>query len=126
MKKLIFLLIMLCFFTTSGQQKHFKINWEGEKTLSTSSSKIIIPAFNNENFNFSYNEGLKFVSVWEIPAKRQVRHVGGAKVMGDAGNEIRAARIHDAHDLKWHAMWFQQGPDTGISHHVARGLQQCG
>jgi hypothetical protein len=62
MKKLIFLLTIICFSQVIGQQKHFKINWEGEKTLSTSSSKIIIPSFNQENFSFSYEDGLKEVS----------------------------------------------------------------
>ncbi|RLD29663.1 MAG: peptidase C25 [Bacteroidetes bacterium] len=66
MKKNIFSLVFLTFIFSYSQQKSFKIEWSGTETLSTSSSSIEIPAFNKENFNYSYENGLKFVAQWEL------------------------------------------------------------
>ncbi len=66
MKKIILLLPFFCFIFSYSQQKSFNIQWEGSKTLSTSASKIEIPSFNNENFSFDRENGLKFVAQWKI------------------------------------------------------------
>ena len=66
MKKIIFTLAFLIFSFSYSQQKSFKIEWSGIQTLSTSSSSIEIPSFNKENFNYSYENGLKFIAQWEL------------------------------------------------------------
>lgn len=66
MKRIIFPLVFLCFIFSHSQQKSFKIEWNGSKTLATSSSKIEIPSFNDENFNYTREDGLKYVSQWEL------------------------------------------------------------
>jgi len=66
MKKNIFTLSFLIFSFSYSQQKSFKIEWSGTQTLSTSSSSIEIPSFNKENFNYSYENGLKFIAQWEL------------------------------------------------------------
>lgn len=66
MKKIIFALVFLIFSYSYSQQKSFKIEWNGVKKLSTSSSKIEIPSFNKENFSYSYENGLIFIAQWEL------------------------------------------------------------
>jgi len=66
MKKIIFALVFLIFNYSYSQQKSFKIEWNGVKKLSTSSSKIEIPSFNKENFSYSYENGLIFIAQWEL------------------------------------------------------------
>jgi len=52
---------MLCF----GQQKQFNINWNGSKVLETAYSKIEVPGFDTNHFNYSDNNGLTFFAQWE-------------------------------------------------------------
>jgi len=66
MKKSIFYLVFLIFSFSYSQQKSFKIEWNGTKKISTSSSTIEIPSFNKENYSYSYENGLKFVAQWEL------------------------------------------------------------
>ena len=66
MKKNLYLIIFLLFSLSYSQQKQFNIEWKGSKTLSTSSSKTVVPFFNAENFSFDHISGLKFVAQWEI------------------------------------------------------------
>ena len=66
MKKIIFSLVFLCFIFSHSQQKSFKIEWDGSKVLSTSSSKIEIPSFKDENFSYSREDGLKYVAQWKL------------------------------------------------------------
>ncbi|MCK5400204.1 MAG: type IX secretion system sortase PorU [Flavobacteriaceae bacterium] len=66
MKKIIFALVFLIFSFSYSQQKSFKIEWNGTKKLSTSSSKIEIPTFNKENFSYSYENGLIFIAQWQL------------------------------------------------------------
>lgn len=65
MKKALFVFFFFCFFLSYSQQKLFKIEWEGSKTLSTWSSEVEIPAFNEENFSFDHVDGLKYIAQWE-------------------------------------------------------------
>ncbi len=66
MNKILYTIFFLSFFLSYSQQKQFKIEWEGTRTLSTSSSKTVVPSFNKENFSFDHISGLKFVSQWEL------------------------------------------------------------
>ncbi|PWK18267.1 type IX secretion system sortase PorU [Xanthomarina spongicola] len=66
MKKKLLSLLLFVTFLTYSQQKQFEIRWEGNKVLSTESFKLILPSFNEENFNYNLNEGLQFVSQWPI------------------------------------------------------------
>ena len=52
---------MLCF----GQQKQFNINWNGLKTLETAYTKIEVPAFDDNHFNYNEDQGLIFFAQWE-------------------------------------------------------------
>ncbi|WP_179348373.1 type IX secretion system sortase PorU [Winogradskyella pacifica] len=55
------LFTVLCF----GQQKQFNINWDGYKVLETSYSKIEVPAFDENHFNYNDDTGLIFFDQWE-------------------------------------------------------------
>ncbi|MCX7551919.1 type IX secretion system sortase PorU [Xanthomarina sp. F2636L] len=62
-------LLFLTFFATLviySQQKQFQIVWEGEKVLSAGSYSVIVPSFNEANFNYSDTEGLQYISQWKI------------------------------------------------------------
>ena len=64
--------------------------------------------------------------VGQVPAKGQVRDVGGIEIMGDAGFGNLAARIDDAHDLKRHGMGRKPVPEARAFEKLARGLQKGG
>jgi len=66
MKRILYSIIFLSFFLSYSQQKQFKIEWDGTRTLSASTSKTVVPSFNIENFSFDHISGLKFVSQWEL------------------------------------------------------------
>ena len=66
MKNTLLAVVFLSFLLSFSQQKQFKITWNGTKTLSTSSSKVVVPSFNIENFSFDHVSGLKFVTQWEL------------------------------------------------------------
>ena len=65
MKKLtlVFTLVFISF--GFSQQKSFTINWNGSKELSAETFSIEVPYFNKENFSFTYEDGLRFISQWE-------------------------------------------------------------
>ena len=65
MKKLILFVVLTSYSFCFSQQKSFEINWNGSKSLSTESSTIEVPFFNSENFSFTYEHGLKFISQWK-------------------------------------------------------------
>ena len=65
MKKFLFSVILLTTLLSYSQQKQFTIDWNGTRTLSTSSSKVEVPSFNNSNFSFDHVSGLKYISQWE-------------------------------------------------------------
>jgi len=67
MKKSFFILFFLSALLCYSQQKQFNIDWNGTKTLFTSSSKVEVPFFNKEHFSFDHVTGLKFVAQWESP-----------------------------------------------------------
>jgi len=66
MKKIIFALVFLTFGFSYCQKKSFSIKWSGTQKLSTSSSTIEIPSFNKENFSYSHENGLVFISQWKL------------------------------------------------------------
>ncbi|WP_179008778.1 type IX secretion system sortase PorU [Winogradskyella forsetii] len=55
------LFTMFCF----GQQKKFSINWNGNKILQTAYSKIEVPAFDADHFNYNDTYGLTYFAQWE-------------------------------------------------------------
>ncbi|TJY36528.1 type IX secretion system sortase PorU [Pontimicrobium aquaticum] len=65
MKKALFSVILLTTFLSYSQQKQFTINWNGTRTLSTESSKVEVPSFNDSNFSFDHVSGLKFITQWQ-------------------------------------------------------------
>ncbi|WP_435413059.1 type IX secretion system sortase PorU [Psychroserpens mesophilus] len=65
MKKLLFISFILCSTFAFTQQRQFVIQWDGTRTLETSSYQFELPGFNKENYNYSDSEGLHFVSQWE-------------------------------------------------------------
>ncbi|SDI09362.1 type IX secretion system sortase PorU [Winogradskyella thalassocola] len=60
-------LISLLLFTMHcfGQQKQFNITWNGSKVLETGYSKIEVPAFDENNFDYDDSKGLTFFAQWE-------------------------------------------------------------
>lgn len=60
-------LFTLIFFTVLcfGQQKQFKINWDGHKILQTDYTKIEVPAFDTDHFSYDETNGLTFFAQWE-------------------------------------------------------------
>jgi len=66
MKKKLFFLFLLTGVLGFSQQKRFEINWEGSKTLITSISKIEVPSFNSEHFNYDEVKGITFFSQWDV------------------------------------------------------------
>ena len=65
MKKVLFSVILLTTFISYSQQKQFTIDWNGTKTLSTWSSKVEVPSFDESNFSFDHVSGLKYINQWE-------------------------------------------------------------
>ncbi|MBJ6367960.1 type IX secretion system sortase PorU [Snuella sedimenti] len=65
MKQKISLLLFIISFSLFSQQKRFDIVWDGVQVISGGTYKIKIPAFNHENFSYSFEEGLQFIAQWE-------------------------------------------------------------
>ncbi len=66
MKEKVLLLFLIISAALFSQQKKFDINWDGFQTISGGSYDLKIPAFNADNFSYDFNEGLLFVTQWEI------------------------------------------------------------
>ncbi|WP_111685573.1 type IX secretion system sortase PorU [Winogradskyella tangerina] len=59
---------LVVFFLTLfsyGQQKQFKIEWNGDKVLQTDYGKIIVPGFDDKHFSYDDKKGLTFFAQWE-------------------------------------------------------------
>ena len=65
MKKNILLILLLVSNVCFSQQKQFNISWETTRVLATETSQFELPGFNNENYSFDADAGLKFVAQWE-------------------------------------------------------------
>ena len=61
--KLLLLFVLISSFGIS-QEKHFTIKWDGTIVLETANSKITVPSFDRDHFNFDMTTGLKFFSGW--------------------------------------------------------------
>jgi len=66
MKKNLLLLTFFLSIAVFSQQKKFNITWDGYKLLSANDFNIEVPFFNPENFNYSLDKGLQFISQWSI------------------------------------------------------------
>jgi len=66
MKNKLILIFFLSSFSVFSQQKRFDINWQGNRLLKTAISKIEVPAFDSEHFNFDEINGLTFFAQWDI------------------------------------------------------------
>ena len=64
--------------------------------------------------------------VWQVPAKRLVRDVGGVEVLDLAGFLGNTACVDDAHDLQGYRMGFEAVPQAGLLQHFAGRLQEGG
>ncbi len=60
---LLFLLISVVVFS---QQKKYSISWEESQTISTGNFSLKVPFFNAEHFSYDFDNGLRFISQWEI------------------------------------------------------------
>lgn len=65
MKENFFVLILLFCALSFSQQKKYTITWEDSQAMVAGNSKIIIPSFNKENFNYDFDRGLRFVDQWK-------------------------------------------------------------
>ena len=62
-----FFLVLLLFLSYSiafSQSKEIKINWDGNRVFSTSTSEFEIPFFDNYNYNFTPSNGISLVAQW--------------------------------------------------------------
>ena len=66
MKKNFLLLTLFLSIAVFSQQKKFNVTWDGYKTIATNDYNIVVPSFNPENFNYSLDKGLQFISQWRI------------------------------------------------------------
>ena len=66
MKKLLLIPFFVCVVFSFAQQKQFSIDWQGTKILETESFQIELPSFNDANFSYNDDFGLKFIEQWEI------------------------------------------------------------
>lgn len=64
MKKKILLLLCFCCVILQAQQQTFQINWESSKKISGDTYSFEVPSFNEDNFSFSFDDGLQFVAEW--------------------------------------------------------------
>ncbi|XCF06164.1 type IX secretion system sortase PorU [Tamlana crocina] len=64
MKKKILLTLLLVPIVTFAQQKNYKITWKGAQSLSVGEIIVEVPAFDEANFVFDFNDGLQFVDQW--------------------------------------------------------------
>ena len=62
--------------------------------------------------------------IGQVPAKGQLRDVGGVEIMGHARFRDLAARIHDPHHLQRHGMGGKTVPEPGPVEELARGLKK--
>ena len=60
---LLFLFVFISF--SFSQEKSFQINWKGSKTLNSESFSVEVPHFQDDNFSFTFENGLKFVAQWK-------------------------------------------------------------
>ncbi len=60
---LLFLFVFISF--SFSQEKSFQINWKGSKTLNAESFSVEVPHFQDDNFSFTFENGLKFVAQWK-------------------------------------------------------------
>ncbi|AXT20938.1 T9SS C-terminal target domain-containing protein [Flavobacteriaceae bacterium AU392] len=65
MKKITFCLLFLFVYVAFSQQKSFEIKWDKTITLSTETSTINVPSFDEEHFSYTHNEGLLFIAQWK-------------------------------------------------------------
>ncbi|MBT8274477.1 MAG: type IX secretion system sortase PorU, partial [Bacteroidia bacterium] len=65
MKKLLFSVVLISHYFCFSQQKDFELNWNGSRIMATETSTTEVPSFNEQNFNFNYASGLKFVAQWK-------------------------------------------------------------
>ena len=63
-KQLLTLFVFVCAIGFS-QQKTFEIKWNESIILETEVSKIEVPYFSKEHFNFEYEKGITFFAQWE-------------------------------------------------------------
>lgn len=64
----IWILFLGSFLISNAQIEHFSINWTKSKVFSTGISKIELPYFNTQNYNFSFEEGLMYTALLETPS----------------------------------------------------------
>ncbi|WP_299127220.1 type IX secretion system sortase PorU [uncultured Winogradskyella sp.] len=60
-----YIFLLLISFVSFGQQKSFKLNWEGVRTLQTEFSKIEVPNFDTNHFSYDDKDGLVFFAEWD-------------------------------------------------------------
>ena len=70
MRSIYFFLVVCLVETVFAQQREFAISWDAPKTLNNGISNLVIPNFNEVNFDFD-GENLHFVAQWEETAPLQ-------------------------------------------------------
>ncbi len=65
-EKLLFLLIITSTIFVFPQQRQYTIDWGETEIVSSAGFSLKIPAFNDEYYNYSFDNGLQFVDQWSV------------------------------------------------------------
>lgn len=65
-EKILFLLFINCLVVFAQQQQNFVINWQSSQHIIAGNNSIELPAFNEDNFVFNFDDGLRFVAQWDV------------------------------------------------------------
>ena len=65
MKKSFTLLLFLSIFIINAQKKEIVINWDGFKNLETANTKLVVPFFDKDHFDYNQFNGLRYMMEWK-------------------------------------------------------------
>ena len=66
MKKILFVLAVLCVFPLFSQQKNVSLNWNSYKTLKADGFSVVVPSFTpQEHFDFDIDNGVIYSEQWK-------------------------------------------------------------
>ncbi|NND10500.1 MAG: type IX secretion system sortase PorU, partial [Flavobacteriaceae bacterium] len=100
MKKIFLLLALSSFLPIFSQSELVSINWEDSRVYQTERSTIILPSFQEANFNFNFDHGIKFTKQWKTNApigenSINVSNVTYSSISRDDLQDLNPATIPD-------------------------------
>ncbi|NNK72510.1 MAG: hypothetical protein HKO94_04885, partial [Flavobacteriaceae bacterium] len=91
-----YLLFILLVITTLcyPQQKSITIKWNGSQTLSTESASVVVPSFEKDAFNFSFEEGLRYSTIWKTNGRIDENSVSVSNLVTRAISETELYQLN--------------------------------